>query len=271
MNILAVDDEELMRLNLKNEITKIFPEKEIYACGEASEAVKYLETLEKKGENLVYAFLDIELGSMTGIDLAKIIKVKFPNARILFVTGYSKYAMEAFQIHAMGYILKPVTADKLTEVLNVMCKEWKDEISREEKDIRIQTFGRFEVFVDGKIMSFEREKSKELLAYLIDCRGAAVTTAEIAGILWEDKPYDCSVRGQAAVIMSSLKRDLKRAGIEDIYVKTWNHLAIDCSKVRCDAFDFFKGNVLVINSYHGEYMENYSWAEFSKNRFEKIK
>ena len=45
-------------------------------------------------------------------------------------------------------------------------------------------------------------------------------------------------------------------------IKTWNNLSLDITKVKCDAYDFEKGDVLAINSFHGEYMVNYSWAEF---------
>ena len=96
-----------------------------------------------------------------------------------------------------------------------------------------------------------------------------MTTAEIAGILFEDREYDRNLKSQTNVIMNSLKADMKKEGIEDLYLKTWNHLALDVSKIQCDAYDFMKGDPLAVNSYNGEYMANYSWAEFSKGVFEK--
>ena len=82
-----------------------------------------------------------------------------------------------------------------------------------------------------------------------------MTTAEIAGILFEDREYDRNLKSQTNVIMNSLKADMKkRRRIEDLYLKTWNHLALDVSKIQCDAYDFMKGDPLAVNSYNGEYI-----------------
>ena len=58
-----------------------------------------------------------------------------------------------------------------------------------------KTFGNFELFVNGKPVFFAREKSKEMLAYLIDRRGAVVNKKEIMGILFEDREYDRELQG----------------------------------------------------------------------------
>ena len=50
----------------------------------------------------------------------------------------------------------------------------------------MQCFGNFEVFVDGKVLHLKPEKMKELLAYLVDCKGALCSNAEIIAALWED-------------------------------------------------------------------------------------
>ena len=115
------------------------------------------------------------------------IKESFPEAKILFCTAYSEYAFEAYRVYALGYLLKPVKADDIRETLRNMDKSWMEETTTQklssQKTVKVQTFGNFEVFVDGRPMSFERAKEKELFAYLVDRRGASVTTAEIAGIM----------------------------------------------------------------------------------------
>ena len=143
-----------------------------------------------------------------------------------------------------------------------MVSDWRDSPSTLVKDIRIQTFGNFGVFVDNTLLRFEREKAKELMAYLVDRRGSPVTTAQIATVLWEET-YDRKLKNQTTAVISSLRSTLKAAGIESVLIKTWNNLSLDITKVKCDAYDFEKGDVLAINSFHGEYMVNYSWAEFT--------
>ena len=65
--------------------------------------------------------------------------------------------------------------------------------------------------------------------------------------------------------------------MEDILIKKWNYLALDTKKVDCDYYRFLKGDIDAINTFHGEYMSNYSWAELTtaflhqQSNYEKIK
>ena len=274
MQILAVDDEVLELNALTRALKEVFPAEEITGFQKKSEILAWLKEMEAAGKSIDYAFLDIRLRGITGIELAKIITDSFPATKIVFCTAYSEYAFDAYKVFALGYLLKPIKASDIKETLKNMDKSWMEteepDTDPDEVQIRVQTFGNFDLFVNGKPLHFERAKSKELMAYLIDRKGASATTAEIAGVLFEDKLYDRNLKSQTNVIMSSLKSDLKKAGIEHIYVKTWNQLAIDVSNIKCDAYDFMKGDVIAINSYGGEYMANYSWAEYSKGVFEKF-
>ena len=160
---------------------------------------------------------------------------------------------------------------EIKRVLDEMVTDWSLEKTEEPCDIRVQTFGNFEVFADGKPVIFEREKSKELLAYLVDRHGAAVTTEQIAALLWEDIPYDRKLKNRVTATIAALKSSLKAAGIEDILIKTWNHLSLDIAKIKCDAYDYEKWDAVAVNSFHGEYMLNYSWAEFTTGRYSQMK
>ena len=63
------------------------------------------------------AFLDIEVGYMSGMELARKIKAAHPLCNIVFCTGYSEYATQAFDLGASDYLLKPITAEKLLNAL----------------------------------------------------------------------------------------------------------------------------------------------------------
>lgn len=131
------------------------------------------------------------------------------------------------------------------------------------KRVRIQTFGNFEVFVDGKPLPLSLAKSRECFAYLVDRRGARVTTAELAGVLWEDEVYDRRVQNNTYSVISILMKALRKAGILDIVLKTRRDIAINTEAVDCDFYRFLSGEITQINAFHGEYMTNYSWAEFT--------
>jgi two-component SAPR family response regulator len=218
-------------------------------------------------EKLDYAFLDVEMREMSGIELAKELKELCPSVRILFVSAYNQYACEAFQLHAKGYILKPATEDLIVEALDSMEIEWRQPRKiadlEEGKCVSVHTFGNFDVFVENEPVQFERSKSKELFAYLIDRCGAGSSTAEIAAVLWEDVVDRKKLKNSTQTVIHSMMQSLKQRNIEDVVVKKWNYLAVDISKVECDYYKFLEGDAVAVNSYMGEYMSNYSWAEMT--------
>ena len=259
MNILALDDEELMLWALTDSLEKVFNENDIIKGFEESEdAIGFVKSLGNKP--LDYAFLDIRLRGSNGIDVAKEIKKLKPKTKILFCTAYSDRAIDAFGVNAVGYLLKPITPEKIRnslEQLSLMFSNIGDIPT--EKKVEIKTFGNFDVFVDKKPIHWKRLKAKELLALLVDKKGASVTNVEIAITLWEN---DNKVKSVPTII-SSLRHTLKDYGVEDILIRSRNHTAIDTTKVLCDVYEFYDGKATALNLYQGEYMANYSWAEFT--------
>ena len=129
------------------------------------------------------------------------------------------------------------------------------------KNISIVTFGNFDVFVDGKVVRFKRNKSKEVLAYLINKNGTSATHAELAAALWEDEEYDRSHQKQLQVIIGDLKKSLDEVGIGYILIKQRTGLMVDKNNLNCDYYRFLDGDKKAIASFCGEYMSAYSWAE----------
>lgn len=254
MNFLVVDDERYAREEMETLLRETRPDSVAYCCGTVEAALEYVEK-----ERVDVAFLDIELGAANGILLAKQLKDRQPGLHIIFTTSYSQYAVDAFSVHATGYLLKPVRKEQIERELTFLYGESK----YPEKQVMVQTFDGFEVFVNGNRLNFRRQKSKELLAYLVMRRGAGITIREACAILFEDAVYDRSRKGHFHTILSELKSVLKQAGVENILVKSYNNLAINSEKIDCDYYRFLCGDVQVINSYHGEFLPSYSWAEFA--------
>ena len=271
MKILALDDEQLALAGLLREIKTVFPHAEITALTDAAGAAAYAKTLKERGDELEYAFCDVELPETNGLETAKMLKTYFPKIRLFFCTAYGKYALDAFGMRAKGYLLKPVRAKDITDVLDEMVDGWKAEAGAGQYEVRVQTFGDFEVFVSGKPLKFSRAKAKELLAYLVDRKGAGVTTERIAAVLFENENYDRKLKNAVTRTVSFLKADLKAVGIERILVKSWNRLSVDASAIKCDAYLYEKGDLTAVNAYRGEYMSAYSWAEFSIGKFDEMK
>jgi len=117
--------------------------------------------------------------------------------------------------------------------------------------------------VDGTPLKFISARSKELFAYLVDRRGTSATPVEIAAVLWEDKPYDKSLRNQIQAAISEMMKTFKEHNLGDMINKSWNQIAVDKEKIKCDYYEMLDMIPAAVNAYCGEYMANYSWAEMT--------
>lgn len=255
MLFLAVDDEAYALGALTAAIQKARPDAEVRAFRTAQEALAFVQ------QNIVdVVFLDIELCGISGIELAKKIKDIRAYTNVVFVTGYSRYALDAFSMFVSGYLLKPVTAEAIQGAL----RHLRNPIRRcPETGLYVQTFGNFEVFYNGEPLHFARSKAKELFAYLIHKRGTSCSSREIAAVLFEDKPYSVSLQKQVQTILSTMVKTLREVGQGDIIQRTFNSTAINVDKVNCDFYRFIRWDLDAVNGYMGEYMSNYEWAEFT--------
>lgn len=256
LRILAVDDERIGLAALMGAIKQVNGESELYGFRTAGEA------LELAGKvKLDVAFLDINLrGKTNGVELAEAIKKIHPRINIVFCTGYDEYQQEAFGMRASGYILKPVTVEKIRAELENLRYGTAESTHENGKNVlEIRTFGNFEVFADGLPMKFKYEKTKELLAYLVDRKGAFCSNGEIAVALWEDEDHESYLRG----MKKDLVDHLKAINQEEAVVVQRGRIAIVPSAVNCDYYRYLDGDDSVIKQYRGEYMNQYSWAEIT--------
>lgn len=262
MNIIAVDDEILMLKGVERVIKSVLPDCTL-SCFDTPEGA-----LDHARENRVdVAFLDIELGGMNGLVLAKLLKDLHGKINIVFTTGYSRYAVDSYDVSASDYLLKPITKEAVAKAMARL---------REPVDIKagakiyVQTFGNFEVFVEGAPLIFARSKTKELLAYLIDCRGALCSNNEIIAAVWEEKEDSYSLQNYFRQLVVDLTKTLKKARISDIVLKQRGRLAVRPDKFSCDLYEFERGDTAAVRTYSGKYMAQYSWAESTNARLESV-
>jgi len=260
MKIICIDDEPLI-LNMTVELCKKLPQcPEVEGFSKSAEALVWLE---KNSADV--ALLDINMPDMFGLELAGKIRALDPQTAIIFLTGYSEYAVDAFAFHASGYLMKPLNKKRLAEEIEhaSMLRESRGEKST-APHISARTFGEFDLFVDGKAVAFPRSKSKELLAYLIDRHGGGITRPTAAAVLWENAGYDRSMQKQLDVIIRSLRSALENAGAQDIFEIKNGTMRVLPEKMDCDLYRFMAGDAAAVNGYRGEYMSAYSWANVTE-------
>ena len=283
MRILIVDDEKMVLEESKEIVKAVRPDDEVICADKSSQA---LDIIKQKHINV--AMLDIEMPGMDGLTLAKKIKETDPDTNIIFVTAYSKYAVDAFGMYVSGYLLKPLQEKDIETALNnlripVQTLESSDENKSDKSDatsaagalflqntqddavkklIRIQCFGNFEVYKGDEIVQFPRAKAKELFAYLVSINGEVANTSQLCTVLWEDSALQDKNRHYLRNLLADLKKTFKSYGVQDVLIVKRNQFAIATDKVDCDYYRFLQKDTAAVNEYRGEFMKQYQWAEF---------
>ncbi|MCI6113826.1 MAG: response regulator [Spirochaetales bacterium] len=277
MTVVAVDDEEISLMCLEAVLDSMDDVDKVLTFSNAEDTIDYFKTGKADA-----AFLDIQLylsgGTLNGLMLAAKIKELCPDCHVVFVTSCPEYAVDAFKLHVSGYIVKPVTREAARKELDYIIMEKRAasnargfiEEKEEEPKVRVQCFGNFEVFWKNKPVVFQLSKAKELFAYLVHRKGASVSMAELAAVLFEDKEDGLSVQSQIRNLVASMRKTFSSLGCPDLFNKSRGYISIKTDLINCDYYSFMNGDSDAINEYSGEYMAQYSWAEFTVGYLEGV-
>jgi two-component system LytT family response regulator len=118
---VIIDDERLARTELKK-LLQDFPEVEV--IGEASNAAEGLEKIESLNPDII--FLDIQMPGKTGFDMLTELE-RAPH--VIFTTAYDEYALKAFEVNALDYLMKPVEPKRLADALQKMQQAEEKELA----------------------------------------------------------------------------------------------------------------------------------------------
>lgn len=257
MQLICVDDVERVVKYTVSLCKKLAQVDDAQGFTRAREALEWART-----NPVDVALLDIDMPDMNGLKLAAQIKQLQPDCSVIFLTAFAQYALDSFEVHPSGYLLKPVNEEALAREVAYAHARMPQ---KAHEHIEVQTFGGFEILVDGETLRFRRAKSKELLAFLIDQQGRGVTRREIYSALWEDGEYNHSQQKYLDVIIRGLRDALAAKGVEDILEVKSGFLRICPEKLSCDLYRFLERDPAAVNAYRGKYMSGYLWATISES------
>lgn len=274
MKAILVDNEkyvlDLMRIVIgKNSHIEII--------GEFTEASEALKEVERTLPDVV--FIDIEMPHINGIEFAKHVEDIGRDIQIVFVTAYGNYALDAFKVNAVNYILKPITEEDVNMTVERLLKN----IPREKQTIetnklcRIDCLGNFKVYGRSgeEIIKWSTSKVKEMFAYFVYRNGERIDKWNLCDMLWEDSsPKKAEHNLHSSVYR--LRTVFKSQGIENIINYQSGKYKIDFSEFTCDLWefqDFIYDNLIVndenindytkmLRQYKGALFgsEDYSWT-----------
>ena len=262
MVIMVVDDERVAREGICDLLSDIVPGSEVHSFDNSEDAMNATKTTA-----FDVALLDIMMEPFDGIQMAELLVERFPRLNIIFTTGFDGFTKEAMELHASGYITKPITKKKLEREMNLL--RFPVENTKKEAPLRAHCFGNFDFYIHGKSPSFSYSKSKELLAYLIDRQGTVCTNGEIASVLGDDESGDVLGYSYLNGIRRDLAKVFEEAGFPDILIRTRGGMRLDTSHIACDYYDLLEGKEGAAGAYNGEYMTQYSWAELTNGELWK--
>lgn len=256
MRTILVDDELFSLAQFEAECRDI---PEIQLTGKFDNSLAALEFA--RSHPVDFALLDVEMPGMNGIELGRELKKLNPDMILIYVTGYSRYVVDALKIKADYCIMKPYDKRDIEDAIMRV----KLLSKRMEKRMKITTFGRFEVFVDGQPLYFGNSKAKELLAFCVDKLGAEVSMEEAIDVLWPERPYDERVKRLYRKAVIAIQTVLEEQWLKGTFVNRRGCCHVVREKVDCDLFHLLEGTFETAGAADGllkkGYMFEYSWAE----------
>lgn len=156
MRIAIVDDERPARSELRYLLSQCEPEAEIV---ESSSSEEFMELL--KEQTFDVCFVDINLGGMNGTTMASMIKKQCPDTRIIFATAFGDYAVKAFEIGAVDYLLKPFDYERVKKTMERLKEQFVSKPQTQGYEINkimVNTGTSFQVVDVSDIVYIETEK-----------------------------------------------------------------------------------------------------------------
>ncbi len=227
-------------------------------------------------------FLDINMPQLQGMDAASKILDLSPETDIVFVTAYDQYAVEAFELHAMDYLLKPISEERLEITVGRLRKKTPVKSQQAVSKLQIQCFDRFRMGWEGQEpIKWRIEKARELFAYLLQNHGRSISRDELLDKLWPEDDTDRAVK-QLYNGTYYIRKALEAYGIDKSLISINNNYKLSLGAVDwdvgrfCELFNKTEDRPKALEDmealYTGGYLDGefYPWSEFERERLSKL-
>lgn len=234
MKAVLIDDEYYALQGLKMRLDEIGG---IDVAGMFTTGKQALENIEALRPDIV--FLDIEMPNISGIELFSRILEILNDAKIVFTTAFTQYAVEAFELNALDYIVKPIEKKRLLKTLERLRAVKPPAASGDGYKATVNCFGKLSVVVGGTEVNLGlRKKSEELLAYLICAEGRFVAKEKIMEALWPEVEKDKAANNLYVAFYNLKRQDLGvlTESLESVRGK----MRVCPERIECDLYEFKK-------------------------------
>lgn len=295
MKLMLVDDERLALAHLEKILLgaadRLSETIEIKTFQFAKEA---LRELHKWKPDVV--FLDIHMPEINGLQAALSIQEQCPETEIVFVTAYDDYAVDAFDLNAIDYVLKPYSAERvaktvqriITRRVSIPMQGKADSASRKQKVISFRTIRFQQEGLPPELPKWRTAKAQELFGYLLQRRGEVVLKSAIMELLTPQldqkramtQLYTAIYQIRQCLRQSGMDISINNASIQEGYVLQVGDVVVDVEEWERELSRLGEENMAdcaeelerVLEQYEGGYLEDhdYVWAEGERERLRQL-
>lgn len=283
MRAILVDDESSALTSLENALHKIC---EITIIGKYTNSYTARENVLSQKPDIV--FLDIEMPGISGIEFAEEIQCLLPEINIVFITAYDEYAVKAFELNAIDYVLKPVRRNRLKETIQRISKSYKEETFSDAsiKSPMVCALQSLSFVLEDNInktidVHWRTSKVRSVFTFLLQHRGDFIRKEALLDLFWPDldikKGYTqlYSAIYQIRKTLSANNVNIRIINLEDGYKLDMNGVKFDVEEWERGIKEFpvvtnetLPKHQQLLTLYRGDYLanEDYLWAEIERER-----
>ncbi|TVY04500.1 response regulator [Cohnella terricola] len=280
MRAILVDDESLALMDLQRQLGKIGGIEIVGMFQNAEDALGKIGDIKPD-----VAFLDIEMPEISGLEAAERFHKLDDGIEIVFVTAYEDYAIKAFELAALDYVLKPINSDRLIRTVERLKRRASiptGEAEEEAPAATVSCFQRLNIeYGKGEPFSWRTVRAQELFAYMVYKRNQPVRKDILLELLWPNSDYKKAYT-QLYTTVYQIRKSLESAGLSIRLTNSGSDYYLDLGDNRCDVHDWENDRLSLpeltpdtaeehmrwLRAYKGDYLSenNYSWAENERQR-----
>lgn len=249
---------------------------EIEIVASYTNPLEAINELEEKNAQVV--FLDINMPQLLGIDVgSKILDIN-PEIKIIFVTAYDQYALEAFELNALDYILKPIQHTRFDKTMQRVLNGMEEKNPLQNKKLLIKCFGALKIgWENEEPIKWRTDKTKELFAYLLMNAGIELSKDRIIDTLWRDIDVERATK-QLHNGIYYIRKTIEEYGIDRELVNISGNYCLKLGIVNFDKFawDELKSRPVtdrtfqeVEEIYTGDYLQDvdWNWSDSDRDKY----
>ncbi|MBP1990955.1 response regulator [Paenibacillus eucommiae] len=290
MRVILVDDERLALLQLTKMLEKMGGIDVVGTYLNPIEAIEWIGELRPDA-----VFLDIHMPGIDGLKMAVQIQENCPAIQIVFVTAFDQYAVQAFDLNALDYVMKPLHMDRLGRAVQRLQDRVRGDVnvtvSSSPQSVLIRCLKTLQFEMPGQKserLKWRTSKAQELFVYLLHHRGRVIARDELLELLWPDFE-ERRAAAQLYTTIYQIRQSLQRNEVGSVTINSGSltdGYSLDTSTVRIDTEEWehqlkqldspeqhtIDKHESLFNQYTGDYLSDYDylWAEHERERLRRL-